>query len=676
MRKACITLLCLLSFVLSQGQNLVPNPSFETHTACPTLPYGMIAYSPTYSSFPTVSDWVAPILYNSPDYFDTCSTGLYGVPYNRFGYQPAHTGYSYAGLAAYSGPSSGIGGGEYLETKLMSPLIAGQKYYVSFYASNAYWLATGGTITGVDRIGIHFSTSQINDTISSYQRLYLSMDVGSARGDYLTDSSAAWKLIAGYYTATGGEEWITMGHFFDTSFAFADTSLTPSTAYHVSYIYIDDVSVIAADSVALDTSFCVNSFPYVLHATTFTGARYHWSTGDTTATGTITAAGKYWCKISNSTLTVIDTFHVGLSITKGIDTAMCVKTFPFTLPGTTITAKHKWNTGDTSSTITIAANGTYWRRSYDSLCINYTDTFRIIPSKTKGIDTIICVQSLPVTLYGSTTSGKYLWSTADTTASIHAFDPGIFWRYTTNGSCINYYDTFNVQYSKTGGIDTALCTNGYPLIITPPAASGAYLWNTGQNTVTITVHGPGTYIRNANDHICSNITDTFTTNIYPQLELGNDTSVCMNVKNFSIGYDQDIPLSYQWSSGETTCCIIPSQSGHYILTISNQCGTTSDDINIDLIDCSGFVAAPSAFSPNGDGSNDVLLVRGKNIATLYFAVYNRWGQKIFETTNINKGWDGTLNGNLQPEETYAYIIQATFLDGNSGSKRGSVILLR
>jgi gliding motility-associated-like protein len=59
-----------------------------------------------------------------------------------------------------------------------------------------------------------------------------------------------------------------------------------------------------------------------------------------------------------------------------------------------------------------------------------------------------------------------------------------------------------------------------------------------------------------------------------------------------------------------------------------------------------------------------------------FRIYNRWGQKVFETTNPKQGWDGTFNGVLQPMDVYVYTLEAEFTDGNRVSRKGDITLIR
>jgi len=85
---------------------------------------------------------------------------------------------------------------------------------------------------------------------------------------------------------------------------------------------------------------------------------------------------------------------------------------------------------------------------------------------------------------------------------------------------------------------------------------------------------------------------------------------------------------------------------------------------------------PNAFTPNGDGKNDVLKVYGNYIKTLDMKVYNQWGELIYQTNDVNKGWDGTSNGKMQPVGVYMYVVQLTEQNGNSSIKKGSVNLIR
>ncbi len=98
-------------------------------------------------------------------------------------------------------------------------------------------------------------------------------------------------------------------------------------------------------------------------------------------------------------------------------------------------------------------------------------------------------------------------------------------------------------------------------------------------------------------------------------------------------------------------------------------------VNFNICD-EPFIFIPTAFTPNSDGRNDILFVRGNPIKTMYFAVFNRWGQKVFESDNPNFGWDGTFKGKPLPPDVYGYYVDIECLDGETFFKKGNVSILR
>jgi gliding motility-associated-like protein len=102
-----------------------------------------------------------------------------------------------------------------------------------------------------------------------------------------------------------------------------------------------------------------------------------------------------------------------------------------------------------------------------------------------------------------------------------------------------------------------------------------------------------------------------------------------------------------------------------------------DSIKIYIFDTKPDVFIPSAFTPNGDGLNDIFrpTVAGMK-QFLYFRIYNRWGQLLFSTATPDKGWDGNYNGSKQASGTYVYVIEAIDYNNNAYSKKGTFVLIR
>jgi len=102
-----------------------------------------------------------------------------------------------------------------------------------------------------------------------------------------------------------------------------------------------------------------------------------------------------------------------------------------------------------------------------------------------------------------------------------------------------------------------------------------------------------------------------------------------------------------------------------------------DDIVIRVYKKGPDIIVPSAFTPNGDGKNDVLRPIPLGITKLhYFSMYNRWGQLVFTTTELGKGWDGMYQGTAQPGSTYVFIAEGTDYLGKTVFRKGTVVLIR
>lgn len=112
------------------------------------------------------------------------------------------------------------------------------------------------------------------------------------------------------------------------------------------------------------------------------------------------------------------------------------------------------------------------------------------------------------------------------------------------------------------------------------------------------------------------------------------------------------------------------------LTAINQHGCRDKICKTVTADVRPLIDVPTAFTPNGDGTNDILYVRGYGIESMEFRVFNRWGEMVFESTNQNIGWDGTFRGKPHEMDGFAFTLSATFLDGKSVTRKGNVTLIR
>ncbi len=138
------------------------------------------------------------------------------------------------------------------------------------------------------------------------------------------------------------------------------------------------------------------------------------------------------------------------------------------------------------------------------------------------------------------------------------------------------------------------------------------------------------------------------------------------------------PYNYLWSNSVTgqSIEVMPNGNTVFFVTVTDSFGCKAEDtINLQIEPCPD-IFIPTAFSPNGDGQNDVLYMRGGCISSMTFVIFDRWGNKVFESNNQNEGWDGAYNGKPMQTGTYSYYINGTYTDGKTFEKKGNITLVR
>jgi gliding motility-associated-like protein len=164
---------------------------------------------------------------------------------------------------------------------------------------------------------------------------------------------------------------------------------------------------------------------------------------------------------------------------------------------------------------------------------------------------------------------------------------------------------------------------------------------------------------------------------------GGNRQVCNAGDMVTLGTHNLPEYEYHWFDADSnlidttaTITVAPFEDCIYYLMVRDfKYDITWDTVRITM-GCEGSLYVPNIFSPNGDGNNDVLYVRGQNLKELSFAVYNRWGQLVFESKDKDAGWDGKYKGKDCPEGVYFYTVNVTFVDGSVTIKNGNVSIVR
>jgi len=319
-----------------------------------------------------------------------------------------------------------------------------------------------------------------------------------------------------------------------------------------------------------------------------------------------------------------------------------------------------------------------------------------------GRDTTIC-PGKNVTLSASG-GKKYSWTPTAGLSSPNIFNPVATPTATTNyivnvssGGCTGK-DSVLVAVDSlpkpAAGNDTSICKGA---VVNLSASGGAtYLWSPGAGLTCASCAVTTATPLNTTKYIvtvtsvsgCSGKDSvTVTVNNKPVIDAGATATVKLGA---SIQLNGSGGGNYFWLPGaeltgdsSATPITTPSNTTTYTLVVTDVNGClATDTVTVFVIkpSCIGsdedlFVA--NIFSPNGDGKNDVLQLKGNGITNVYWAIYDRWGNLIFETSDQSQGWDGTKKGSAMGTGTYVYYIKATCIKTNSELRlKGNVTLVK
>lgn len=413
---------------------------------------------------------------------------------------------------------------------------------------------------------------------------------------------------------------------------------------------------------------------------------YAWSTSATTQKIQVKSSGLYSVTVSNDWCQASDTIKLVFLPVKnlGEDITLCENAL-LVLDAGNPGAIYKWSTGASSQTIQPSQSGIFWVSvtvNGASIVDSIKVTFIPFPTVSLGPDTTLCVGST-LQLDAGSSGNNYKWSTGATSASIKVNTSDEYKVTVSNFICITE-DSIRVTFENPPivnlGSDTILCA-GTKLTLNAYNNNAKYNWSTGATTSSILISKKGQYWGRAQVGACES-KDTITINFYlpPQVNAGQDTII---VKGSTVALHGTGAVTYNWNPYTMLSCstcqeplCTPEQTTVFTLTGTDEHACSASDSVTVMVDASQAVFVPNAFSPNEDGQNDILYVRGVGLESISFYLYNRWGEKVFESHDLSKGWDGTYNGNKLNTAVFMYYLEAVFINGKHVSQKGDVSLIR
>ncbi|MEK7254664.1 MAG: gliding motility-associated C-terminal domain-containing protein, partial [Bacteroidota bacterium] len=264
----------------------------------------------------------------------------------------------------------------------------------------------------------------------------------------------------------------------------------------------------------------------------------------------------------------------------------------------------------------------------------------------------------------------------------------------SNGICPPVQDSVTIFVAENlleVSNDTVLCGSQTVELFADGGIPGHYIWQPGgssEQTFTPNLQSgvnliSVTFIDSAG---CFTLTDTIQITLLPGIQIDSIQSD----KGDTVYVGTPVVLTVEtsveavgitWSSGSTldTAHVLPMTppSESYAVTVTDEQGCT-DTSSISLTVLLPQFDIPNIFTPNNDGVNDSfkVIISGDNIEVLSMQIFNRWGQRVFESTNSNDGWDGRQDGEDAPSDVYVFVVEIQQTNGEVVVKKGDLTLAR
>ena len=339
-----------------------------------------------------------------------------------------------------------------------------------------------------------------------------------------------------------------------------------------------------------------------------------------------------------------------------------------------------WSNGSTSSSITVNQTGWYYVSvTFAGGCVisdsifvgcNLNMKYKITNNLCNG-DSLGIIQAVvpdPSYFY------LYQWSTGDTldfTDSLPAGDYSIIVN-ADSGLC-TVVDSLTVTQPPPVICpqgDTAFCIEDSVLLDLGNFVS--YIWSDSYQGQYRWMAYPDTFVISVEDiDGCWSVPDTISIreDLPPIVDLGNDTTICLNesvLLDPGSGFDE-----YLWSSNSMMSNITIYYTGVYWVRVREKTCIVSD--TIEVFNCPPKFIVPNVFTPNGDGTNDVFNIVYQNIWEFEVRTYDRWGVKVFQTTDLTNQWNGRVNGRESAEGVYFWEIIYQEYNGKGGGYEDKVV---
>ena len=485
------------------------------------------------------------------------------------------------------------------------------------------------------------------------------------------------------------------------------------------------IVVVAPPVHSLTKSFSLCSGTSLKIGSSIHPAQYSWSTGSVTDSIIINKPGTYWVESARYGCSVRDSFVVSspTGTADNCDSIRITGANSVCSPGDTVTytiyrssncmQQYALQTDSVFASVVTQTSTTarvvFRQNGTTSLKVSFTSSCRIIADSIAvnvrfsptainlGTDITAC-RDTALLLHAGSGFAAYLWQDGSSDSTLLVKVPGTYNVVVQNSCNAQLRDTLlftrklSVPFTASPSIAAACKSDSVQFTAT---GGTSYTWQPAASFSNPAALAPKAVI-NASQNFTLSITDavcardtviTIPVTTLPGAQIVISKSNDVTCSNDSAVLTATGGTTYLWSPdayitnrGNNKITVKPPGAATYYVRGSNATGCAGQDsVKVDFFkEGDQKLFTPTAFTPNGDGRNDVFHGIFIGPATRYsMVVYNRWGQLLFRTDNPQTGWDGTYNRVAQPGGVYVYYVRAEGgCTGNKFEQKGTVILIR